>query len=87
MAQGSRWAGFSLAVHAIGDRAVHEVLNAFTQLRRYERETWIEGLPAARYPAPPHRARQVIHPEDVGRLGALGVIASMQPIHAHLRYA
>jgi len=31
-------AGLSVAVHAIGDRAVHEVLNAFEQLRGYERE-------------------------------------------------
>jgi predicted amidohydrolase YtcJ len=71
-------AGFSMAVHAIGDRAVHEVLNAFTQLRQYERET--QGTNFAFR----HRIEhvQVIHPEDASRLGALGIIASMQPVHA-----
>ncbi len=68
--------GLGLTVHAIGDRAVHEVLDGLEQLRRYERE---RGLPALR-----HRIEhvQVIHPDDAARLGQLGVIASMQPIHA-----
>jgi hypothetical protein len=67
--------GLSLAVHAIGDRAVHEVLDGFTRLRRYEREA---GLPALR-----HRMEhvQTIHPQDAGRLAGLGIIASMQPVH------
>lgn len=68
--------GLSIAVHAIGDQAVHEVLNAYEQLRRYEREN---GMPRRR-----HRIEhvQIIHPNDAGRLAQLGVIASMQPIHA-----
>ncbi|NCP86365.1 MAG: amidohydrolase [Anaerolineae bacterium CG_4_9_14_3_um_filter_57_17] len=68
--------GLSLAVHAIGDRAVHEALAAFARLRGYEREN---GLPALR-----HRIEhvQLIHPADARRLAELGVIASMQPIHA-----
>lgn len=68
--------GLSLAVHAIGDRANHEVLEAFRQLRDFEAQ---QGLPAQR-----HRIEhvQVLHPEDVDRLAQLGVIASMQPIHA-----
>jgi predicted amidohydrolase YtcJ len=75
-------AGFSMAVHAIGDRAVHEVLDAFTQLRHYERENRIGGSPAQSNLR--HRIEhvQVIHPQDAGRLGALGIIASMQPVHA-----
>ena len=68
--------GLSLAVHAIGDRAVHEVLDGFALLRDYERQ---HGLPALR-----HRIEhvQTIHPEDAGRLAELGIIASMQPVHA-----
>ena len=68
--------GLSLAVHAIGDRAVHEILEGFTLLRAYERE---QGLPVLR-----HRFEhvQTIHPEDAGRLGELELIASMQPVHA-----
>lgn len=68
--------GLSLAVHAIGDRAVHELLNAYEQLRQFEKEN---HLPHLR-----HRIEhvQVINQHDAGRLAQLGVIASMQPIHA-----
>ncbi|HJR79725.1 MAG TPA: amidohydrolase [Anaerolineales bacterium] len=68
--------GLGLTVHAIGDRANHEVLNAYEQLRSYEEEN---NLPALR-----HRIEhvQVIHPDDAPRLGKLNIIASMQPIHA-----
>jgi len=65
-------AGLSLAVHAIGDRAVRETLDAFERLRD-------EGVRTAL----PHRMEhaQHIHPDDVGRLAKLGVIASVQPVH------
>jgi predicted amidohydrolase YtcJ len=68
--------GLSMSAHAIGDRALHEVLNGFEQLRAYERK---RGLPPLR-----HRIEhvQIIHPDDALRLGRLGIIASMQPIHA-----
>jgi hypothetical protein len=68
--------GLSVAVHAIGDLANHEALNAFEQLRTHEREL---DLPALR-----HRIEhvQVLHPVDRPRLAALKIIASMQPIHA-----
>ena len=65
-----------MTVHAIGDRANHEVLNAYEQLRKYETDN---QLPHLR-----HRIEhvQVIHPDDAPRLARLSVIASMQPIHA-----
>jgi len=68
--------GLSMTVHAIGDRANHEVLNAYQQLRAYEKE---KGLPHLR-----HRIEhvQVLHPNDAPRLAQLNVVASMQPIHA-----
>ena len=68
--------GLGMTVHAIGDRANHEVLDAYEQLRRYETEN---RLPHLR-----HRIEhvQVIHPDDAPRLAQLDVIASMQPIHA-----
>lgn len=64
-----------LAIHAIGDRANHEVLDAFAMLRGYETE---QGLPHLR-----HRIEhvQVLNPEDVSRLAELNLIASMQPTH------
>lgn len=72
--------GLPIAVHAIGDRAVHEVLNALEQLRRLEAGG--AGNGASRKLR--HRIEhvQLIHPDDAGRLAALGVVASMQPIHA-----
>ena len=68
--------GLAMTVHAIGDRANHEVLNAYEQLRAYEQEN---HLPALR-----HRIEhvQVLHPDDAARLGKMDIIASMQPIHA-----
>jgi len=68
--------GLSMTGHAIGDRALHEILDGYERLRGYEREC---GLPALR-----HRIEhvQIIHPDDARRLGELGIIASMQPIHA-----
>jgi predicted amidohydrolase YtcJ len=68
--------GLSLTVHAIGDRANHDVLDVYEQLRRDE----------GNQPGPRLRHRiehvQVLHPDDVNRLAELEVIASMQPIHA-----
>jgi len=68
--------GLGLVVHAIGDRANHEILNAYEALRRHEKT---RNLPHYR-----HRIEhvQVIHPDDLPRLADLDLIASMQPIHA-----
>jgi predicted amidohydrolase YtcJ len=68
--------GFALAIHAIGDRANREVLDAYQDLRAYEVE---RHLPRLR-----HRIEhlQLLHPEDLARPGRLGIVASMQPIHA-----
>jgi predicted amidohydrolase YtcJ len=64
--------GFWLAVHAIGDRANKDVLDVFEEARR-------------RYPESKAILRvehvQVLREEDIPRFGALGAIASMQPIH------
>jgi len=75
--------GLSLAVHAIGDAANHEVLQAFEQLRILERK-----LPAESRSQLRHRVEhvQVIHPDDIHRLLELDLIASMQPIHATSDY-
>ncbi len=71
--------GISLAVHAIGDRANHEVLNAYAQLRKYEDLISSRSKHQLR-----HRIEhvQVIHPDDIERISNLNIIASMQPIHA-----
>jgi len=69
-------AGLSMTGHAIGDRALHEILDGYEQLRGYEQD---RGLSPLR-----HRIEhvQILHPDDAHRLGMLGIIASMQPIHA-----
>lgn len=67
--------GLSMTIHAIGDRANHEVLNGYEKLREYEQSLGITLR---------HRIEhvQLIHPEDADRLAKLDIIASMQPIHA-----
>ena len=68
--------GISMAVHAIGDAANHEIIEAYAALRMYEREM---GLLHLR-----HRIEHVqcLHPNDEGRLSELDIIASMQPLHS-----
>lgn len=67
-------ASFSLSVHAIGDRAVREVLDVLS-----ERETAdsVHPLPL------PHRIEhvQLIHPDDLPRLAQHHIFASVQPVH------
>jgi predicted amidohydrolase YtcJ len=69
---GADEAGIQVAVHAIGDRAIAEMLDI------YAREGGAD--PKA------HRFRiehaQHMRPEDFKRFGELGIIASMQPYHA-----
>jgi predicted amidohydrolase YtcJ len=71
--------GISLAVHAIGDRANRGILDGYAKLRDYER-----GLPSASSMKLRHRIEhvQVLHPDDLSHFQPLGIIASMQPIHA-----
>jgi predicted amidohydrolase YtcJ len=67
--------GFQVHVHAIGDRAVRETLDAF------EAALAVNGPSAGRH----HVAHiQLVHPEDRGRFAELGVSANMQPLWAHL---
>jgi predicted amidohydrolase YtcJ len=62
-----------LAIHAIGDRANRMVLDVLTD----------NGGGGLR-----HRIEhaQLYHPDDLGRLAALGIVASMQPVHATQDY-
>lgn len=71
--QGADRAGLQISIHAIGDRAIHTVLDLF---ERAERE---DGPADRRF-----RIEHVQHlrPADVARFGSLGVVASMQPYHA-----
>lgn len=68
--------GLSLTIHAIGDRANHDVLDVFELLHR---ETPLTPGNRLR-----HRIEhvQVLHPLDRRRLAELDIIASMQPVHA-----
>jgi predicted amidohydrolase YtcJ len=68
--------GLRLAIHAIGDRANHEVINAYGQLREFESNN---HLPHLRYRI---EHVQLLHPDDLERLAKFEIIASMQPIHA-----
>jgi predicted amidohydrolase YtcJ len=67
--------GFTLRVHTIGDGANHVAINAF---ERALQATGIDGT-EARF-ALEHA--QVFTPSDLPRLVPLGIVASMQPLHA-----
>jgi predicted amidohydrolase YtcJ len=66
-------AGLPVAVHAIGDRANREALDAFDATR----EVW---RPLGLRPRIEHA--QCLAPEDVGRFAEIGVAASVQFSHA-----
>jgi predicted amidohydrolase YtcJ len=66
-------AGFGVHVHAIGDRAVREALDAFDAARA--------GNPVSR--GRHHIAHlQVLHPDDIPRFAELSVTANMQALWA-----
>jgi predicted amidohydrolase YtcJ len=67
-------AGIWCAIHAIGDAACHVVLDAYERAQSAQ-----AGSPAVRNRI---EHAQLLHPDDIGRLGRMGIIASMQPIHA-----
>jgi len=69
-------AGWPCAVHAIGDAANRAVLDAF------ERAPAVDGTLPDRI-----EHVQILHPDDLPRLGRLGVIASMQPAHVATDWA
>lgn len=66
----------AVAIHAIGDRAVHAALDAFEAAAALREALW----------RTPGRNRvehlQLVRAEDFPRFRALGVLASMQPRHA-----
>jgi predicted amidohydrolase YtcJ len=68
--------GFGLSIHAIGDRANHIVLNALEMMQSLQTRSKNETIR--------HRIEhlQLLHPDDLHRVSKMGVVASMQPIHA-----
>ncbi|MEJ2732835.1 MAG: amidohydrolase [Anaerolineae bacterium] len=76
-------AGLSVAVHAIGDAANRNVLDAIEHSRLQSLDSPSQGSTVSG-PLLPDRIEhvQLLHADDLGRLAPLGVVASMQPIHA-----
>ena len=64
-------AELNVCLHAIGDGAVRRALDALAR----RRDAW-------RYWRPRIEHAQCVNPKDVPRFARIGVIASMQPIHA-----
>ena len=60
--------GYQVCVHAIGDRANRRVLDSFERAGASDARFRVEHA-------------QLLHPDDIPRFGALGVIPSMQPTH------
>ena len=72
-------AGLSVAVHALGDRANREVIEAIAAARRAVQDS----APSASSADLRHRIEhvQLLHPDDIPRLARYRIIASMQPTH------
>lgn len=68
-------AGITTAIHAIGDRAIRELLDVYTEV--------LGGDINERDARPKHRIEHVqhSHPDDLARLAPLGLVASVQPLH------
>lgn len=65
--------GFQVNIHAIGDRANHEVLNAFERAeKKYDCQHLRNRIEHA----------QIVAPSDIVRFKKLQIIASVQPTHA-----
>ena len=65
--------GWQVGTHAIGDRAVRTVLDAYERV--------LAELPGGEYRLRVEHA-QVVHPDDIPRFVQLRVIPAMQPTHA-----
>lgn len=74
LARQAHQAGFSLSVHAIGDRAVRDVATVLAECPPAD-SPFTTGLR--------HRIEhvQLIHPDDLPRLGQHNIFASVQPVH------
>lgn len=70
-------AGFQIATHAVGDRAVGAVVDAYERAGARARN------------GAPHRIEhlETVTDADVRRMAAAGVTASMQPLHMQWRHA
>ena len=68
--------GLQMIVHAIGDAAVRRTLDGYEAAQR--------ANPRRPFGASRHRVEHIelIHPGDIPRFAELGVLASMQPLHA-----
>jgi hypothetical protein len=71
--QGADKAGLQVSIHAIGDRAIHEVIDLMERVAKQD--------------GPADRRFRIEHVQHLGRadlprLAPLGIIASMQPYHA-----
>ena len=81
--------GIAVTIHAIGDAANRRVLDAI-ELAHMELSDQGSGNETSQFPISnlqspiPNRIEhaQIVHPQDIPRFAQLGVIASMQPIHA-----
>ena len=66
----------SVTVHAIGDKANHDILDVYEAVRKEEAQLGLKSKLR-------HRIEhvQILVEEDLNRLAELNVVASMQPIH------
>ncbi|CAA7262098.1 unnamed protein product [Cyclocybe aegerita] len=67
--------GWQTSIHCIGDRANHAILDIYEDILEHRKGNVTEWRPRIEH-------AQIFAPEDLERIGKLGVIASVQPTHA-----
>ncbi|KAL4992728.1 amidohydrolase 3 [Aspergillus falconensis] len=72
--------GLQVAIHAIGDQAVHQSINILSSLVKTQPSNLQEEIQRDRR----HRIEhlELTSPADAARLGQLGITASIQPVHS-----
>jgi predicted amidohydrolase YtcJ len=74
--------GIGVAIHAIGDRAVHAALDGIEATRRAEAALAEESGVPARIRRIRLEHVQLARTDDIARMARLGVVGSVQPFHA-----
>ncbi|MBI3405756.1 MAG: amidohydrolase [Acidobacteria bacterium] len=74
MVSGADKAGLQICIHAIGDKAIREILDIYAEVEKQN------GINPNRRWRIEHA--QHMHPDDFTKFARLGVVASMQPYHA-----
>jgi predicted amidohydrolase YtcJ len=82
LARDATTGGIGVAIHAIGDRAVHAALDGVEAAQQAEAARAEESGVSARFRRIRLEHVQLARTDDIARIAKMGVVASVQPFHA-----